>query len=250
MSGKSVGYIYYFYCRISKKYYIGQTTRSLNIRVKEHLKHSESLSKNHFHNALRKYGIENFDIKILHVIEKENKKDLIDELNRLEILEINNFDSMKNGYNSNSGGKRYVLSEKLKKQLSESHKGIIFSDEHKKHLSDANIGNPNLIKGLKGRIVSSETRQKISESVKKSYTDEHRLKISMISKGKTISLETREKLRNANLGKHHSEETKRKLKEISKRCLENPEFRKKLSESVKRSWAIRKQKSYSMEVEK
>ena len=72
--GKFVGYVYYFYCKITQKYYIGQTTRPLNIRVKEHLKQSESLSKNHFHNALYKYGIDNFEIKIIHIIKKKVKK--------------------------------------------------------------------------------------------------------------------------------------------------------------------------------
>lgn len=227
MAGCFVGYIYYFYCKISQKYYIGQTTRSLNVRVKEHLKQSEKIGKNHFHNALHKYGIDNFEIKIIHIVKKENKNDLINELNRLEILEITNFDSMNNGYNSNSGGKRYVLSQMLKNQLSESNKG-----------------NPNLINGLKGRILNEETKKKISESVKKTYTEEHKIKTSQLNKNKIVSLETREKIRKANLGKHHSEETKKKISDITKRCLQNPEYRQKLSESVKRSWAIRKQKLF------
>lgn len=244
MAGCFVGYIYYFYCKISQKYYIGQTTRSLNVRVKEHLKQSEKIGKNHFHNALHKYGIDNFEIKIIHIVKKENKNDLINELNRLEILEITNFDSMNNGYNSNSGGKRYVLSQMLKNQLSESHKGIQFSEEHRKHLSESNKGNPNLINGLKGRILNEETKKKISESVKKTYTEEHKIKTSQLNKNKIVSLETREKIRKANLGKHHSEETKKKISDITKRCLQNPEYRQKLSESVKRSWAIRKQKLF------
>ena len=242
-----VGYVYEFYCKVSHKYYIGQTMRSMNVRVKEHLKKAGKETKNHFHNALYKYGIENFEIKILHTVKEETKKDLVEELNRLEMLEIEKHDSLENGYNSNSGGKRYVLSESLKKLLSESHKGIVFSDEHKRHLSEANTGNADLIASLKGRVVTTETRRKISESVKRSYTQEHKQRTSAASKGKVVTSETKEKLRQANLGKKHTDETKRKLSEISKNKVKDPEYIRKLSESVKRSWALRKQKKQSIE---
>lgn len=242
-----VGYVYAFYCKITRKYYIGQTMRSMNIRVKEHLKKSESVTKNHFHNALHKYGIDNFEIKILHTVEKECKSELVEELNDLETFEITAHDSLNNGYNSNSGGKRYVLSQKLKDLLSESHKGIEFSPEHRKHLSEANIGNPKLINSLRGRIVTDETRKKISESVKRSYTEEHKRKTSEKTKGMVVSEETKEKLRQFNLGKHCSDETRRKLGEISRERAKDPEFKRKHREAVLRSWIIRKQKKLNKE---
>lgn len=242
-----IGYVYEFYCKVSHKYYIGQTMRTMNVRVREHLKKATKVSQNHFHNALHKYGIENFEINVLHSVEKESRSELVEELNRLEMLEIETHDSLENGYNSNSGGKRYVLSQRLKNQLSESHKGIEFSAEHRRHLSEANVGNPNLINSLKGRVVTEETRKKISESVKKSYTDEHKKKISAIHKGKTVSDTQKEKLRKANLGKKHSDETKKKIGEITKQKARDPEYIRKISESVRRSWIIRKQKKQEQE---
>ena len=242
-----VGYVYEFYCKISHKYYIGQTMRSMNVRVKEHLKKAEKSTRNHFHNALHKYGIENFEIQILHTVKKETHAELVEELNLLEILEIKSHNSLENGYNSNSGGKRYILSQKLRDILSESHKGIEFSEEHIRHLSEANLGNPNLINSLKGRVVTEETRKKISESVKKSYTDEHKKKTSAAHKGKIVSDTQKEKLREANLGKKHSEETKKKLSKITKQKAKDPEYIRKISESVRRSWIIRKQKKQEQE---
>lgn len=236
-----VGYIYRFYNKITHKYYIGQTIRSMNLRLAEHLKSSEKPSRNYFHNALYKYGIENFEMDVIYTVSRESKKELIDVLNFLEILEIERHDSMNNGYNLNSGGKRYVLSDRLKKILSESHKGIKFSEEHRLHLSQANVGNKKLIDSLKGRKVSNETREKISESVKKSYTEEHKQKTSLANKGKVVSDEMREKLKLVNLGKKHSDETKKKLSEITKKHLEDPEYRKKLSEGAKKNWQLRKQ---------
>lgn len=54
--------------------------------------------------------------------------------------------------------------------------------------------------GTTGRILSEETKRRISEK----------------NKGKIISEEQKEHLRQVNLGKHHSEETKRKMSESRK----------------------------------
>ena len=241
MAGDFKGYIYLFHNKITNKYYIGQTTRNVNVRVAEHLKSSTKNSKNHFHRSLYKYGIDNFDIQILHSITTDNKKDLIKLLNMLEQQEIINYNSFENGYNSNSGGKNYILTDDLKKKLSDSHKGIIFTEEHKKHLSEANKNNINLINSLKGRKVSEITKNKISSSVKNTYTDEHKMAVSKASKGKNRSDDFKKKVSETLKGHRHSEETKKKLSEISKKVNSNPEYKKKLSESVRLSWIKRKQ---------
>lgn len=60
--------IYKITNKINNKIYIGETTRNLNVRWNEH-KH-EALSNGHgynyhIHNAMRKYGIDNFNIEII-----------------------------------------------------------------------------------------------------------------------------------------------------------------------------------------
>jgi hypothetical protein len=61
---------------VNNKKYIGQTTRSLVVRINEH--HCFAYTKNSlnpFHRALRKYGKQMFKWSILH--ECQTQKDLI-----------------------------------------------------------------------------------------------------------------------------------------------------------------------------
>lgn len=65
----------------------------------------------------------------------------------------------------------------------------------------------------KGKIVSAETRKKMSESQKgKHLSDEHRQKLSAANKGKTLSEDTKKKISEARKGKL-SEETRKKISE-------------------------------------
>lgn len=79
-------------------------------------------------------------------------------------------------------------------------KGIKFSEESRKKISDSN----------KCRTISEETRKKMSDSRKgktgyfkgKTFSEDHRKKLSESHKGKTLSKETRKKLSEASEGKH------------------------------------------------
>lgn len=83
---------------LTKKIYIGKTSKSLDSRKKEHLKNVKSNKKTKFYNAIRKYGDELFLWEILTVCENE------ETLNKMEIFFITDYDSFKNGYNSTLGG--------------------------------------------------------------------------------------------------------------------------------------------------
>ena len=78
----------------------------------------------------------------------------------------------------------------------------------------------------KGRKMSEETKQKLRDRV---FTPEWRQKISEASKGKVVSKETRQKLREANLGNKLSEETKQKISIANKGKIISKETRLKLS---------------------
>lgn len=82
-------------------------------------------------------------------------------------------------------------SEEVKKRMSESHKGIIFSEETKRKISEKKT---NYFKTHKVKL-SEETKRKMSES----------------RKGRIFSEETRKKISEANKGKKHSEESKLKM---------------------------------------
>lgn len=96
-----MGCIYMLVNKINKKIYIGKTTYSLEKRLNEHKSAINRCDKydTKLYRALRKYGIENFE-----VINIKDNIDNEDELNKLETEYINKYDSYNNGYNSTLGG--------------------------------------------------------------------------------------------------------------------------------------------------
>lgn len=96
--------IYILTNMVNGKVYIGQTTKSLSHRISSHLYSSRNINKPSsqiISLAINKYGIDNFDIKILH-----NDDDLV-LLNDAEIYYIGKYNSTdKNiGYNILAGGR-------------------------------------------------------------------------------------------------------------------------------------------------
>lgn len=94
-----MGYIYYCENMINHKGYVGQTTRSLEERKKEHLKHLDSENVI-FHVAIKKYGKENFQWSILGEYMNED----LDKYEEYWIKEKNTHYRDGYGYNMNYGG--------------------------------------------------------------------------------------------------------------------------------------------------
>lgn len=107
--------IYRIKNRLNGKIYIGQTVRSLGERLSEHKRHKKTLISK----ALKKYGINNFDIEVIDYSET------IEELNEKEIFYIEKFGCISpNGYNICSGGNGtygYHHKEDSKKLMSKNH---------------------------------------------------------------------------------------------------------------------------------
>lgn len=96
-----MGYIYKITNKINSKIYIGQTSRTIQIRWHEHLKNSDYLKDKYpLYKAMKKYGIENFVIEEL----EKCSDSLLDEREIYWIKQYNSFDS-DNGYNCTNGGK-------------------------------------------------------------------------------------------------------------------------------------------------
>lgn len=92
-------YIYKITNKINNKIYIGQTTRTIQQRWIEH--QYFALNQNgdtYFCRALRKYGVENFEI------EKIDETSSQEELNKKEKHWIKYYNSCEEGYNSTTGG--------------------------------------------------------------------------------------------------------------------------------------------------
>lgn len=82
------------------KVYIGQTSQSLQERINQHNSHAYGHQYNyHFHNAIRKYGADDFNYEIIedNIISK-------DILNEREKYWISYYNSYYEGYNSTMGG--------------------------------------------------------------------------------------------------------------------------------------------------
>lgn len=123
-------------------------------------------------------------------------------------------------------------------------KNRIVSEETREKISKANKGRKHseeTKQKLKNRIVSKEQREKISKANKgKILSEETKNKISKNNKGKLFSNETRTKLSEIGKTKIFSEETKKRISEALK-GKNNPNFNKIISEETKEKI---KQKKY------
>lgn len=133
--------IHYIYCYtnlINGKKYVGQTN-NLERRKKQHIQDSIHCHKGHeishnlpFHQAIRKYGIDNFSFEILATIDTEDWS----MVNSLETKHIQSQQSMApHGYNLMAGGeaRRGLNKSKLSDEIIQS---IINDLKGKKYIHD------------------------------------------------------------------------------------------------------------------
>jgi len=199
--------VYKIQNKVNNKIYIGQTTIELEKRIRGHLKKKGCRA---IHNALMKYGIENFDISIIATAKT------LDELNNLEENYISEYKCISpNGYNLVAGGKNRRASKETRKKMSEAQTDEL---KYRKSLSSLGENNP-----FFGKHHSKETKKKLSE----------------INKGKILSEETKRKIGKASKGRSHflSEKTKKKISESLKGRYvgkDSPMYGKPRSEEVKR----------------
>lgn len=141
---------------INKKIYIGQTTRTLSARWIDHCASAFCPCRqditNMLHNAMRKYGKENF---LCEVVATANS---LDELNALEIDIIKQYSTLdkKLGYNLQAGGKNSKHTDETREKISKGHKGKKLSNHTKQKLREINTG----------KRLSAETIERMSHNMK------------------------------------------------------------------------------------
>lgn len=91
------GNVYVIENLINDKPYVGQTRKDLDSYMKSHVNRAKLGSNRAIHNAIRKYGAENF---VYYSLIKCH----VDDLNEFEYHYIFELDSYRNGYNSTHGG--------------------------------------------------------------------------------------------------------------------------------------------------
>lgn len=172
--------VYLITNEVTGKYYVGQTSYSLDQRFKAHMRIVKSGGVcRKLYASIRKHGKGNFTAQVLS---EAKTTDELDNLEKLWITCLNATD-LEVGYNIAPGGAV--------------NRGFKWSKESRDKLSKANMGN----QYGKGAVCSEEKREKI--------------RASLI--GHTVSEETRKKISKARAlqpdpkGWHHTEEAKRKM---------------------------------------
>jgi len=169
-------FIIYKHTSPNGKAYIGLTTKTLNERAGNNgrcYKHNT-----YFYRAIIKYGWKNFKHEILFKNINTSKI-----ASKLEIEAITLFKSNNPiyGYNITSGGEFFKHSQKSKQLISNALTGIKRSDIVKKNKSESMCGKDN---HNYGKSFTLEHRSKISESNKgRSFSEEHKSKLAEAHKG-------------------------------------------------------------------
>ena len=162
------------------KYYIGITSRNPEDRWRDGKGYKTQL----FYRAINKYGWEN----IKHIVLKNNLTH--EEACNEEKLLIKQYNSNNNeyGYNITSGGDGtcgYKMSEDQIRKMSAFMKGRHIGNKNPNYGNHKLAGKNNPQYGKRG---------KLSPNYGKSFSDEHKQKISESKRGHVVTKETREKL--------------------------------------------------------
>lgn len=135
------GEIYLIENKINGHRYVGQTLMGWKNRFRLHIVESKKFIERPLYRAFRKYGIENFKVKVLQICN-------IETLNDREIYWIDFFDTFKDPqhYNCTAGGEGGEISEEVKGKISKRMKDVPRGENWVENMS----------KGLKKKIEKGE----------------------------------------------------------------------------------------------
>ena len=200
--------------------YVGKTIKSLRERLTQHI-YTSKTNKHHAANWIRSM-IANSVLPTIHLVEEVYGDGCKQE--RMWISEMR-----KNGHslvNSTDGGEgvaglRHTL--EMRKEWSRTRKGKqigrVVTNETKARISEA----------LKGHAVSESCRKKLtSANTGKKPSQETRVKIRNTLKGRVFSLEWRLKISKAKLGYHHTPEALKKMRDAKVGRHLTPEHKKNI----------------------
>jgi group I intron endonuclease len=101
----------------SGRCYIGQSIQEPNQRRLEHICDSRHTPKTyHFHNSLKKYGVDAFTWEVIDTAES------LEELNLLEEKYVIQYNSINNGFNIRQAGGNKLHSDESRQRMSEAQK--------------------------------------------------------------------------------------------------------------------------------
>ena len=168
------GFIYCISFPNGKKY-IGQTTKLVEERIKEHIIVSKTDAQYLLSKAIRKYGKDSLNYDI---IDKAYDRDEINQLEILNIIYYNSHYLKGHGYNMTDGGegvKGYIHTEESK---------IIMSNKSKEYFSNSSIRDAKS-KEVKKYFENPENKKRLSDQLT-SYYDKNPEARDNISKRMTL----------------------------------------------------------------
>jgi group I intron endonuclease len=187
----------------SGKVYIGQS-KHLKRRLNEHRRCEKSDDKKGSQSvvrrAIKKYSFDAFDFEIILYCQEGEYMDM------METKLIQFYDCLvPKGYNVRDGGNKIFMSEEGRKRVSKANSGRIVSEETRLKLSKS--GKKAYLNNPRG----DEWNQKLSIALTgKKKSEEHILKIS--ERRKQFIKNNPDSVKNM-LGKKHSDETKQKMRD-------------------------------------
>lgn len=240
--------IYTLICKPTNKMYIGQTRRGFLVRW---LEHQGMLSKNrhsvYIQNAFNKYGINNFEFKIIEIL-PDNISEPCKWLNEHEMYWIKYYRD-KFGerflFNLNSGGDGNTAPiEEVRKMMSEERKRRWQNEEYKKKVSAACKGHrtedPKLISIRSKELWQNEEyRNKNKGNKGHKLSDEKKKERSQITTQYFKDLNNRKKVSESVKRYFETNKDAHKMRsEAAKKAYENnPELSKKTSDIGKKLWS-------------
>lgn len=153
--------------------------------------------------AIRKHGINGFEVKILVIVGTKQEMDYYE----IELIRIWNTTNPEKGYNITHGGDGSFgvkMSKETRAKMSEARTGLIMPESHRQKLSERSIGN----KYAAGRKMTQDNFNKLMA----------------VHIGAKRTPEAREKMRQSQLGNKHSEETKQRMREAQQRRREREQL--------------------------
>ena len=176
-------------CATTGKSYVGFSKFGMAKRWEQHKKNSKTITTSYFHNAILKYGPENFVSEILYQCDTSLEASIVEK------YFIRFYDTTNSGYNITDGGYGmcgFSHSEKTKKKISKANKGENNSMYGKYGENNPNFGRKNTPETIERmREVhlnrNEEWNEKISASlIGYEKTKEHKEAISAAFKNKPI----------------------------------------------------------------
>jgi len=173
-----IAFIYCLTNRITGKKYIGFTTNIKKRMVGHKCDAKRRKYSNKLGNAIKKYGLDAFDLEILYC-----SKDIQDTLYRIEPLLIAEYNTRYDGYNTSLGGDKanfghtFSLSESAKEKIRKAQLGHIMKPEAKLAICKT------------WRIIWPDGKEEVLKNLYQFCRDNNLSPVSMskIAKGKLVS---------------------------------------------------------------